>query len=380
MVDGHLTLAGRRREEAADEIDTSDDEVFQTDLYDWYLQENRSDRLLEVESPFVITYLERRSSDDIAHADLLWKYYLQKERYQDAAMVQLALAKSQFMLSLDQRIDYLGNAKTNASTARPGIARSARMEVLREVSDLLDVANIQSDLLLRLKGETRIAADRRPQVIEELNGPILPLTVLFNTYCEPAFYFDLCILIYEAADHRFASDIKATWQNLLEGVHTQAEASEQGAQPYEMVADTVRTLGNRLGLSETMFPVTDLLPMLKRYAFNFQRKVGPESWVVGIFTDLQVPYETIYAVLEGMFYNDEPPFQGGNRRLIGNDIMYIAKAWFHDSIRGSGRIFGGDDNAMAVSEMLQTVMQSGLDERRLEECQSLRLRIESMLR
>lgn len=163
-------------------------------------------------------------------------------------------------------------------------------------------------------------------------------------------------------------------------MHTQAEASEQGAQPYEMVADTVRTLGNRLGLSETMFPVTDLLPMLKRYAFNFQRKVGPESWVVGIFTDLQVPYETIYAVLEGMFYNDEPPFQGGNRRLIGNDIMYIAKAWFHDSIRGSGRIFGGDDNAMAVSEMLQTVMQSGLDERRLEECQSLRLRIESMLR
>lgn len=178
MVDGHLTLAGRRREEAADEIDTSDDEVFQTDLYDWYLQENRSDRLLEVESPYVITYLERRSSDDIAHADLLWKYHLQHERYQDAAIVQLALAKSQFVLSLDQRINYLGNAKTNASTTRPGIVRSTRTEVLREVSDLLDVANIQSDLLQRLKGETRITADRRPQVIEELNGPILPLTVV----------------------------------------------------------------------------------------------------------------------------------------------------------------------------------------------------------
>ena len=178
MVDGHLTLAGRRREEAADEIDISDDEVFQTDLYDWYLQENRSDRLLEVESPYVITYLERRSSDGIAHADLLWKYHLQHERYQDAAMVQLALAKSQFVLSLDQRINYLGNAKTNASTTRPGIVRSTRTEVLREVSDLLDVANIQSDLLQRLKGETRITADRRPQIIEELDGPILPLTVV----------------------------------------------------------------------------------------------------------------------------------------------------------------------------------------------------------
>ncbi|KAL8813920.1 MAG: hypothetical protein Q9223_006823 [Gallowayella weberi] len=380
MVDGHLTLAGRRREEAADEIETSDDEVFQTDLYDWYLQENRSDRLLEVESPYVITYLERRSSDDIAHADLLWKYYLQNERYQDAAMVQLALSKSQFPLSLDQRINYLGNAKTNASTTRPGIARSARTEVLREVSDLLDVANIQSDLLQRLKGETRITADRRPQVIEELNGAILPLTVLFNTYCEPAFYFDLCILIYEAADHRVASDIKATWQNLLDAAHEQAELINEGPQPYEMVAETVRTLGNRLGLSETMFPVSDLLPMLKRYAFHHQRNVGPETWVVDIFTDLQVPYETIYSVLEGMFYNDEPPFQGRNRRIIGNDMVYITGAWFHDSIRGSGTIFGGEDNAIAVSDMLHTVMQSGLDERRLEEGQNLRMRIENLLR
>ncbi|KAL8999897.1 MAG: hypothetical protein Q9169_001303 [Polycauliona sp. 2 TL-2023] len=380
MIDGHLTLAGRRREEAADEIDTSDDEVFQTDLYDWYLQENRSDRLLEVESPYVITYLERRSSDDIAHADLLWKYYLQNERYQDAAMVQLALAKSQFVLSLDQRINYLGNAKTNASTTRPGIVRSSRTEVLREVSDLLDVANIQSDLLQRIRGESRITADRRPQVIEELNGVILPLTVLFNTYCEPAFYFDLCILIYEAADHRVSSDIKATWQNLLESAHSEAELANDGPQPYEMVAETVRALGNRLGLSETMFPVADLLPMLKRYAFNYQNKVGPGTWVVDVFTDLQVPFDSIYAVLEGMFYNDEAPFQGRNRRFIGNDVVYIARAWFQDSIRGSGTVFGGEDNAMAVSEMLHTVMQSGLDEMRLEECQNLRMRIENMLR
>lgn len=177
-----------------------------------------------------------------------------------------------------------------------------------------------------------------------------------------------------------ASDIKATWQNLLEDAHTQADLTSQGPQPYEMVADTVRALGNRLGLSETMFPVAELLPMLKRYAFNYQSHVGPETWVVDIFTDLQVPYESIYAVLENMFYNDEAPFQRRNRRFIGNDIVYIAKAWFQDSIRGSGTIFGGEDNAMAVSEMLHTVMQTDLDERRLEECQNLRMRIENMLR
>lgn len=380
IVDGHLTLAGKRRDEAADEIDNSDDEVFQTDLYDWYLQNNRSEQLLQVESPYVITYLERRSSDEIAHADLLWRYYVQNERYQDAAAVQLALAKSKFRLSLDRRIEYLGNARTNASTTRPGIVRSHRTEVLREVSDLLEIANLQSDLLQRLKGEKRIAADRKPKIIEELDGSILPLTVLFNTYCEPATYFDLCILIYEAADHRVASDIKATWQNLLENAHDEAERDPQGPEPYEMVAETVRSLGNKLGLSETMFPVQELLPMLKRYAHNFQPNSKPETWVLDIFIDLQVSFETIYVVVENMFYNDESPFQGRNRRLLGNDIVYIASMWFQDSIRGSGSPFGGEDNAFAVSQMLQMVMQSGLDERRQEQCRDLRVRVENMLR
>ncbi|KAI4194602.1 MAG: hypothetical protein LQ346_003637 [Caloplaca aetnensis] len=376
----NLSLAGRRRREAADEIDHSDDEVFQTDLYDWYLKNNRADELLAVQSAYVVTYLERRSSDDIAHADLLWKYHVQKERFQDAATVQLALAKSQFELSLDQRIEYLGNARTNASTTRPGTVRSARTEVLRQVSDLLEVANIQSDLVQRLKSDERISADRKPSVIGELDGMILPLSVLFNTYCEPALYFDLCILIYEAAEHRVPSDIKATWQNLLERTHQRAVDKGHGSQPYEMIAEEVRSLGNKLGLSPTMFPVGELLPMLKRYAHHFQPERGSETWVLDIFIDLQVPFESIYATLENMFYNDEPPFQGRNRRLIGNDLVYIAKLWFQDSIRGSGSPFGGEDNAAAVSQLLHLVMQSGLDERRLEECQSLRMRIETLLR
>ena len=120
--------------------------------------------------------------------------------------------------------------------------------------------------------------------------------------------------------------------------------------------------------------------MLKRYAFNFQAHSGPETWVLDIFIDLLVPFETIWGVLENMFYNDEQPFQGRNRRFIGNDMVYIASLWFQDSIRGSGTLYGGEDNAYAVSQMLHLVMQSGLDEGRLEECQNLRMRIENMLR
>lgn len=176
MIDGQFTTSAKRRTEAYDVIDTSEDEAFQTDLYDWYLAQGRADRLLDIQSPYIVTYLQRKSSDDIAHADLLWKYYSQGERYHEAAGVQLALGKSAFQLSLDRRIEYLSRAKANASTATPGVARQTRHILLREVSDLLDVANIQDDLLQRLRADERIAADRKLDVIKDLNGKILSLT------------------------------------------------------------------------------------------------------------------------------------------------------------------------------------------------------------
>lgn len=181
MVDGQYTVSAKRKSEAYDVIHNSDDEVFQTDLYDWYLAKGLTERLLEVESPYIVVYLQRKSSEDIAHADLLWNYYARNNRFYDAAAVQLALAKSEFPLGLDKRIEYLSRAKANASTYTPGIARQPRQLLLHEISDLLDVGNIQDDLLQRLKEDARITAERKPAVLKELNGQILSLTEVSRT-------------------------------------------------------------------------------------------------------------------------------------------------------------------------------------------------------
>ena len=179
IVDGQFTLAARRRAEAYNVIDTSEDEVFQTDLYDWYLSQGQANRLLEIQSPYIITYLERKSETDIAHADLLWRYHNQWNRHYDAATVQLHLAKSDFELSLDRRIEYLSRARANASTYTTGVGRPSRQRLLREVSESLDLANIQDDLLQRLKVDPRVHADIRPGVIRDLDGQILTLTEVY---------------------------------------------------------------------------------------------------------------------------------------------------------------------------------------------------------
>ncbi|KAL0257179.1 hypothetical protein SLS55_007989 [Diplodia seriata] len=383
-IDGQITPTYKRKLEAYDEINNSDDEVFQTDLFDWYLDQGWNDRLLEITSHYVISYLERKSVEEARHADLLCRYYAHHHRFFDAANVQLGLARSGFNLSLEHRIRYLSQAKTNASTRLTGLgdatmSRQSRQELLREASDLLDLANIQSDILDRMRGERRVTPDRRPVIIGRLNGQILSLDDLYGDYADQAGYYDLCLLIYQVADHRDLSNIRATWQNLLEQTHESATVLNQ--RPWEVIAETVRELGARLDLSDTIFNISTVLPLLETYAFTHQRGIGPQTWVVDVFMDLSVPHDQIVAVLESVFYNNEAPFVGRQRKWIAHDLVHVVDAWFNDSTRGGGYAFGGVENAAMVQELLRVVEESGcLESEWMGLAVDLRARIEMVLR
>lgn len=189
MQDGTSSLASRRRQEAYGEINNSEDEVFQNYLYDWYLSKGWADRLLEIQSPFVIDYLRRSSASDIAHADLLWRYYAHYNEFLSAAEVQFELAKSDFDLTLEKRIEYLSRAKANASTRMTSFveagsrSRQSRQELLRNISDYLDLANIQDDVLQKIKNDPRLQGERRESVIHNLDGKIQSLDeVGFHLY------------------------------------------------------------------------------------------------------------------------------------------------------------------------------------------------------
>ncbi|OGM50874.1 non-repetitive nucleoporin [Aspergillus bombycis] len=380
VVDGQLTVIAKRKNEAYGVISDSIDEVFLTSLYDWYLEQGWSERLLHANSAFVVTYLERKSTDDIAHADLLWRYYAQSERFFEAAKVQFHLAQSAFTLPLGRRIEYLGRARANASTFTPDVGRQLRQRLLQDISNLIDLANIQDDLLQRLKDDKRLTPERRTQVLADVDGPIMDISTLFNQYADPASYYDICLQIFYLADHRNPADIRSTWQHLLQDLHD--ETVENGEpQPYEAVIDKVRSLGSRLRMSDIIFPIPTLLPMLERYALEHQRGVGPATWVVDLFLDLGVAHETLYTVLESMYYTDEAPFHGTNRKYIAKDLLYLIEHWFHDTVRLGGTVFGSDVVAERVTETLLLLQQGGnIPPEQLQLANELRSRVEDILR
>ncbi|KAH0082173.1 nucleoporin-domain-containing protein, partial [Aureobasidium melanogenum] len=314
---------------------------------------------------------------------LLWRYYAHHNNFLEAASVQLLLAKSGFELNLEQRIGYLSRARTNASIRTVSLLDTAqgRQQLLREITDLLEVGNIQDDILQRMKSDTRLTEQRRPQVLKALDGQILEVAELFNQYADQAGYYDICILIYHCADHRNPADIQSTWQLLIEQVHQEAENSDQ-MRPFEAVALKVRSLGQRLHAAEATFPIPILLPMLLRYALEYQNNAASPMWVMDTFLELDIRPSALVPVIEQMYYTNEQPFVGRHRRILAADLIYLVQAWLRESERhGDSVLFGSDDSAAGIDELLTSLAGSqDLDAANQQAVDILRGRIAQAMR
>ncbi|ORX94648.1 Non-repetitive/WGA-negative nucleoporin C-terminal-domain-containing protein [Clohesyomyces aquaticus] len=389
--DGVISQITRRKQEAYEQINNSEDEVFQNYLYDWYLQKGWADRLLEINSPFVVDYLRRSSSNDIAHADLLCRYYAHYGDFLSAAEVQFELAKSSFPLPLNRRIEYLSRAKTNASTRVAGFSeigarnRQGRQELLRNITDHLDIANIQDDILQKMKSDPRFMRTpdlqlRRKEVLENLDGAIQPLDDLYHMYADQAGYYDICLLIYHSADYRNLPDVRSTWSNLIDQVHTEALSSGHQS-PWEMVSLKTVDLGRRTNLNENVFPVNIVLQLILQYdilhythddsGVGARRNLGgeedllpaPLTWPIDPFIRLNAPFESLIATLESLWYSQEDPFRGRvTRKLLVKWIVYAVEQWAEQS-RRSGVLFGGTENAIGLADCLRNVLGAGELER-----------------
>ena len=98
-----------------------------------------------------------------------------------------------------------------------------------------------------------------------------------------------------------------------------------------------------------------------------------------VFLDIGVPAETVFAVLEEMLCGEEAPFTGRNRGFIADDVLYVAQRWFEDTSR-HGVIFGGEENARGVLEVLGTLSTRGLGREKAVVCEELRATAERLLR
>ncbi|KJR81980.1 nuclear pore complex protein Nup155 [Sporothrix schenckii 1099-18] len=367
QIDGRPTLAFTKRTEAYNVVNDAADEVFHFDLYEWYIEENLTDRLLAIDSPHVVTFLQRLAATDVQHADLLCRFYTHRSRFFDAAQVQFNLAGSAFAIGIKDRITLLSRAKANASVSSAGVSGQRQQQLNHEVTELLDIAHIQDDLLERLLADGRIPDERKVEIAADLDGAVLGLSELFNGYADQAGYYDLCLLIYNAADYHNPRVIADTWKQLINSTHEEIEArlaayeeavrtktnAAQNAAvaalgppplPYEAVSVQIQTIAHRTSLDALIFPVETLLGTLCEYALTRQQdaSIGADpAWPVLLFLQLRVSHAMVVHVLERLLDAQEVPFTGRRRRVVVAWIDTAVALWCHD-VEVTGQVGAGD--------------------------------------
>ena len=190
---------------------------------------------------------------------------------------------------------------------------------------------------------------------------------MYHNYADQAGYYDVCLLIYHAADHRNIPDIRNTWSNLIEQVHRQAIAAGV-TQPWESVAIKVEEIGRRVNMNENVFPINIALQLLLQYDLEYYTHDANANlrglilnanitWPIDVLIRLNAPFEYLVATFEALWYAQEAPFSGRNKKLLVKWIFYTIEQWGIIS-RRSGAQFGSAENAIGLAEFLRVLLSS----------------------
>ncbi|KAG5421879.1 NUP170 [Candida metapsilosis] len=240
----------------------SKNEQFQCAFYDWFIDQGISDRLLDVNTPYILPYLEKRSESSVALTNILWLYYAKRERYYDAAKILYALSISQFNLELSQRIEYLSRANGFCNCVCPPNLRQEMIQLSSTIQELFDVANLQLTLLSRIERDSRISKENRDHAIASLNGKILPINDLFNTYVDPLGYYDLSLLVFKISDYKNSDDILKRWELLFDKLLHDSKTSKKPF--YVLLSDAFTLYGPNLSSNDIVFPIEELINLVRK--------------------------------------------------------------------------------------------------------------------
>lgn len=293
-----------------------DDRLFQYEFYDWFVQQGLEKKLLEIDTPYILPYLQERSAGSPDASYLLLRFYSKRGLYFEAAEVFFRLAISDFSLSLDRRIEYLAKASGFCNCVEQFALRRQTAELLHSVQSNLDVAGLQLELVERIRADESLINEQRDENVAALDGRILDISLLYNEFAEPLGYDDLCLVIFKESDYRGAEEIEKKWDAVLEAVKRESEASG-GLLPV-MAANAVVAIGKRVSSSEVVFPIAVLVEKLKSL---FGDNVSPGS-VVEVFLKSGVSYSKLYYTLRQIVET------GLEHTGINGEMVYLIRAWW----------------------------------------------------
>ncbi|KAH3671304.1 hypothetical protein OGAPHI_000527 [Ogataea philodendri] len=330
-ADGQLaTQYSQLRDKSYEICLQSQDKLFHYEFYKWLVKIGVGERLLDLETSFVLDFLRDYSTKDMEMAKLLWIYYSKRENYFQSASVLFSLAISKFDIDLANRIQFLSRANGFCNCVCPPDLRQEMTFLSVTISDLLAVANLQDELLLTVLDDERVSEIAKQEAIKKLNGRVLPISDLYNNFIDPLGYYTLALVTFKISDHRNVEDILSQWESLLSKWYFKNKDS--GEPFFSEINNEFIAVASRVSDTEILFPIIDLFQLLVRYFYSPEYSIKqlkpPTGVIADAFIRSGVSYGKLYYNLRDLIESTTFELFPGYLKVLQQEMSYLIATWF----------------------------------------------------
>ncbi|KAL5017128.1 hypothetical protein ScPMuIL_006717 [Solemya velum] len=256
----------------------SEDELFHMALYDWLFSMNLTEKLLDIQSPFLEPYLKRKSSfqsDDIGVLDLLWKYYEKKKNFSAASRILTELSERPGTdMNLQQRIAYLSRAIMCAKSSTSRTSSATEGEFLHELEEkwrfaiclISPVACLQLQVQKALSKLNPPSLQIQAQVQEgvaRLDSDLVDITKLYEEFADKFDLSECKLAIVHCAGLYDSALVENLWQSIID---REVSGTVAGAAPVRItnISNKLLQIGKLYINTERYFPTAFIVKYLEQ--------------------------------------------------------------------------------------------------------------------
>ncbi|KAH8835728.1 nucleoporin [Flagelloscypha sp. PMI_526] len=361
---GATSVAGEARRDSAYELAFSaEDELFHSRLYDWLIQRNLSNQLLEIRPAFLEAHLKRPPST-APKCQLLWQFYVKNGQPLRAAEILAELAEStQFPeLQLTDRVECLtlavGNAKSHP-VSLDGHHESA-IAFLANLEEKLEVAQVQLQiwdaLQVHLSDSVAVA-----EHISQLTQRLFNISDLYLKFAEAFQLNEMKLLCLYVSEHKDDNVVQPIWSAIIQDAIDQETDLISTA---NRIAAEVTRLGKKFYPSESAFPRSFITWKLVSFSLEHRAELA-NGWVPRILTGCGVSFNEVWDDLHDMYERQIPPFNtAANTQAVSADIAVLLSDWVQQARRpmsGARADFPVDRIDTQVGVYIEELDQTKLD-------------------
>ncbi|XP_053858446.1 nuclear pore complex protein Nup155 isoform X2 [Vidua macroura] len=297
--------AGHHFEQMLKLAQRSTDELFSIALYNWLIQADLADKLLQVTAPFLEPYLVRMTKIDqnkVRYMDLLWRYFEKNRNFSNAARVLAKLADLHSTeISLHQRLEYIARAILSAKSSTAISSVAADGEFLHELEEKMEVARIQLQIQETLQQQYSHHSSVQ-DAISQLDAELMDITKLYGEFADPFKLSECKLAIIHCAGHSDPILVQTLWQEVIEKELSDS-VSLSPADRMQALCLKLALLGKIYAGTPRYFPLDFLVQFL-------EQQVCTLNWDVGFVTytmqEIGVPLPRLLEVYDQLFKARDP--------------------------------------------------------------------------